>query len=220
MLLDDKLRKDRDQGGTMKILIHLGNHLIAEAISQLLVKNGYESLVADNSPRCTTYNPDTVMVDIQTLDHQFLSRYPDAKIFLIDTGLEKERVITALLSYKIHGVLSPTTELELFKKALTVVSQGQIWVDNSTVIAFLHDSGTLSKTGGMGSVTLREKEIIDYVCQGYSNNEIADTLALSKHTIKAHLNRIFKKLNVTSRRKLISLALNNHQMPASQRMAP
>jgi DNA-binding NarL/FixJ family response regulator len=203
----------------MKILIHLGNHLIAEAMSQLLIKNGYDSVVTGNNPRSNTFSPDTVMVDIQTLDQQFLSRYPDAKVFLIDTGLEKERIIAALLSYKIHGVLSPRTELELFKKALTVVSQGQIWVDNSTVVAFLHDSGTLSKTGRIGSITLREKEIIDYVCQGCSNNEIADALALSKHTIKAHLNRIFKKLNVTGRRKLISLALNNHQFTANQRSA-
>ena len=131
----------------MKILIHLGNHLIAEAISQLLIRNGYESVVANSNPKSNAFSPDTVMVDIQTLDQQFLARYPDAKVFLIDTGLEKERIIAALLSYKIHGVLSPHTELELFKKALTVVSQGQIWVDNSTVVAFLHDSGTLSKTG-------------------------------------------------------------------------
>jgi DNA-binding NarL/FixJ family response regulator len=197
----------------MKILIHLGNHLISEAISQLLGRNGYESLVTGDSPRSAAFKPDVLMVDIHTLEQQFLSRYPDAKVFLIDTGLEKERIIAALLSYKIHGVLSPRTELDLFKKALTVVSQGQIWVDNSTVMAFLHDSGTLTKTGRIGSITLREKEIIDHVCQGCSNNEIADSLNLSKHTVKAHLNRIFKKLNVTGRRKLISLALNNQLAP-------
>ena len=144
----------------MKILINLGNHLIAEAISQLLVRNGYESVVVGyNTPRPGTFKPDTVMVDIQTLDQQFLSQFPDAKVFLIDTGLEKERIIAALLSYKIHGVLSPRTELELFKKALTVVSQGQIWVDNSTVVAFLHESGTLTKTGRIGSITAaRERD--------------------------------------------------------------
>jgi LuxR family transcriptional regulator, positive regulator of biofilm formation len=202
----------------MKILIHLGNHLISEAISQLLGRNGYESLslVTGDSPRSAAFKPDILMVDIHTIEQQFLSRYPDAKVFLIDTGLEKERIIAALLSYKIHGVLSPRTELDLFKKALTVVSQGEIWVDNSTVMAFLHDSGTLTKAGRIGAITLREKEVIDYVCQGYSNNEIADALNLSKHTVKAHLNRIFKKLNVTGRRKLISLALNNQLAPSQK----
>ena len=56
----------------MKILIHLGNHLIAEAISQLLVRNGYDSLVTGNNHQSDTFRPDTVMVDIQTLDQQFL----------------------------------------------------------------------------------------------------------------------------------------------------
>jgi DNA-binding NarL/FixJ family response regulator len=199
----------------MKILIHLGNHLISEAISQLLGRNGYESLslAPGESPRSAAFKPDILMVDIHTIEQQFLSGYPDAKVFLIDTGLEQERIIAALLSYKIHGVLSPRTELDLFKKALTVVSQGEIWVDNSTVMAFLHDSGTLTKTGRIGTITLREKEVIDFVCQGCSNNEIADALHLSKHTVKAHLNRIFKKLNVTGRRKLISLSLNNQFAP-------
>jgi DNA-binding NarL/FixJ family response regulator len=189
--------------------------LISEAISQLLGRNGYESLslAPGESPRSAAFKPDILMVDIHTIEQQFLSGYPDAKVFLIDTGLEQERIIAALLSYKIHGVLSPRTELDLFKKALTVVSQGEIWVDNSTVMAFLHDSGTLTKTGRIGTITLREKEVIDFVCQGCSNNEIADALHLSKHTVKAHLNRIFKKLNVTGRRKLISLSLNNQFAP-------
>ena len=203
----------------MKILIHLGNHLISEAIGQLLVRNGYDNVVAGNSSKAANFKPDIVMVDIHTIDQQFLSRFPDAKVFLIDTGLEKDRIIATLLSYKIHGVLSPRTELELFKKALTVVSQGQIWVDNSTVMAFLHDSGSLTKTGRIGTITLREKQIIDYVCQGCSNNEIADALSLSRHTVKAHLNRIFKKLNVTGRRKLISLALNNQLVPGRKEAA-
>jgi LuxR family transcriptional regulator of csgAB operon len=57
------------------------------------------------------------------------------------------------------------------------------------------------------------------VCQGCSNNEIADALSLSRHTVKAHLNRIFKKLNVTGRRKLISLALSNQLVPSRKEAA-
>jgi DNA-binding CsgD family transcriptional regulator len=39
-----------------------------------------------------------------------------------------------------------------------------------------------------------------------SNNEIAQRLALSPHTVKTHLNTVFRKFNVTKRSKLMTLA--------------
>jgi DNA-binding CsgD family transcriptional regulator len=67
----------------------------------------------------------------------------------------------------------------------------------------------VSKAGKINGITGREKEIIEYVCQGYTNKEIASKLILSEHTVKAHLNRIFKKFNATSRSKLITLVMNS-----------
>jgi DNA-binding CsgD family transcriptional regulator len=54
----------------------------------------------------------------------------------------------------------------------------------------------------------REQEVIDCVCQGLRNNEIARGLILSPHTVKAHLTRIFRKLNITSRSKLMTRTMS------------
>ena len=193
----------------MRILIHIGNTLICEAIRQLLTKNGYDDVVVRGHGNYNGFVPDVVLTDISTISEKLVAGYPDAKILLMDTGVDKERIITTLLSYKIHGILSTDTEFHLLKKALLVVSQGQIWIDNSTVKTFLHESGIASKAGKINGITSREKEIIEHVCQGYTNKEIANRLTLSEHTVKAHLNRIFKKFNATSRSKLITLVMNN-----------
>jgi LuxR family transcriptional regulator, positive regulator of biofilm formation len=193
----------------MHILIHIGNTLICEAIKQLLTKNGYEDVMVHGQGNYNGFIPDVVLTDISTISEKLIAGYPDAKILLMDTGVDKERIITTLLSYKIHGILSTDTEFHLLKKALLVVSQGQIWIDNSTVKTFLHESGIVSKAGKINGITSREKEIIEHVCQGYTNKEIANRLTLSEHTVKAHLNRIFKKFNATSRSKLITLVMNN-----------
>ncbi len=193
----------------MRILIHIGNTLICEAIRQLLTKNGYEEVVVYGHGSGNGYVPEVVLTDISTISEMLIAGYPYAKILLMDTGVEKERIITTLLSYKIHGILSTDTEFHLLKKALQVVSQGQVWIDNSTVKTFLHESGIVSKGGKINGITSREKEIIEHVCQGYTNKEIATKLTLSEHTIKAHLNRIFKKFNATSRSKLITLVMNS-----------
>lgn len=191
----------------MNVLIDLSNILVAEGIGSLLQSNGYAHAVANHSPVPEHFAPHVILVDTNTLSQKLLSRYPEAKVLLLDTGLEKEKIISALLSHKIHGVLSTHTGFELFQKALTVVTDGQIWIDNSTVKAFLHQNTGAVQTSGADSVTHREKEIIEFVCHGHTNKEIASRLSLSEHTVKAHLNRIFKKFNTTSRSKLITLLM-------------
>ncbi len=195
----------------MNIVIHLGNQLAADALCQLLVKLGNSNVVTSGNLPGNGFTPDVLLVDVTTLRQELLTRHPGAKVLLMDTGLEKRELYTTLLSYRIHGVLSPATEPHLLKKALATVSQGQLWIDHGSVKGLLHEAGAILGTGEAGHISGREHEIIDAVCQGLSNKEIAERLGLSPHTIKAHLNRIFRKLNVRSRPQLLSLAMRSQQ---------
>jgi DNA-binding NarL/FixJ family response regulator len=177
---------------------------MAEAIYQLLVKNGYDHVVTNESSN--GFIPHVLLVDITTLKHDLLARHPEAKVLLIDTGTEPEQLCATLLSYRVHGVLSPHTELHLFKKALTAISEGKLWIDDRAVKTLLHDAGNISQKGKISHITSREQEIIQCICRGLSNSEIARRLTLSPHTVKTHLNTIFKKLNITNRSKLMALA--------------
>jgi DNA-binding NarL/FixJ family response regulator len=195
----------------MTIAIHLGSQLLSEAIQQLLARSGYDTVVVSGRPPTKGLTPDVLLVDSTTLRQDLLAQYPDAKVLLIDTGMEPEQLCATLLSYRIHGVLSPDTELHLFKRALTAISEGQLWIDNGTVKTLLHDAGNLSPKGKISHITSREQEIIECICQGLSNKEIAKILSLSEHTVKAHLSTIFKKFNVTSRSKLVNLAMSSRR---------
>ncbi|HEX9024402.1 MAG TPA: LuxR C-terminal-related transcriptional regulator, partial [Geobacteraceae bacterium] len=57
------------------------------------------------------------------------------------------------------------------------------------------------------TISKKEREIIVLISQGLRNREIADKLCISEQTVKAHLSRIFRKTNVTSRSQLVPLAL-------------
>lgn len=52
-------------------------------------------------------------------------------------------------------------------------------------------------------LTKRECEIISLVSQGNSNKRIADELYLSTHTVKNHMQNIFKKMKVNSRTEIL-----------------
>jgi DNA-binding CsgD family transcriptional regulator len=54
-------------------------------------------------------------------------------------------------------------------------------------------------------LTRREQQVARLVCEGQSNQEIADQVALSLAMVKKHLHAIFRKLEVTSRSRLMAL---------------
>jgi DNA-binding CsgD family transcriptional regulator len=55
------------------------------------------------------------------------------------------------------------------------------------------------------SLTNREKEMLAHVLKGASNREIAACSSISERTVKTHLYRVYRKLNVKSRTKAIAL---------------
>ncbi len=79
----------------------------------------------------------------------------------------------------------------------------------------LEPSVTLTEDG-QESLSIREQEIMDWVCKGKTNFEIGMILDISAFTVKNHLQRIFKKLDVMNRAqavaKLSSLVLSNESL--------
>ena len=48
-------------------------------------------------------------------------------------------------------------------------------------------------------LTEREMNVLYYLVQGFTNDEIASKLHISVHTVKAHLEAIYDKLGITNR---------------------
>jgi len=61
----------------------------------------------------------------------------------------------------------------------------------------------------MDILTKRETDIIQYVAQGLNNNQIAEKMFISRHTIKAHLATAIKKLSAINRTNVVYKALKN-----------
>jgi hypothetical protein len=126
----------------MKILIHLSSTIISEAIRSLLSENGLE---AQNGSHDASFVPDIVLADINTVCGDLFSNFPESKVLLLDTGIKKEKLAGALLSYEISGIISADTGFNLFRKALTVINEGRVWIDKSTIKSFLNESDFVAK---------------------------------------------------------------------------
>lgn len=58
------------------------------------------------------------------------------------------------------------------------------------------------------AVTAREAQILSYIKLGKTNQQIAETLALSPLTVKNHVQKILRKLNASNRGHAVAIATN------------
>ncbi len=194
---------------SMNILIHLGSLLLCEALERLLENEsqGYQVLATNVAGKVGNFIPDKIIVDACTISQCLAVRWPEAKIILIDTGLEEEVIVNLLLSYQLDGVIKTDTDLPLFKKALNAIDAGQVWIDNSRIRTLLKHAESLVNT--QPDNNLSKKRARDYHphITGPKNREIANSLCISEQTVKSHISRIFRKTNVNTRSQLVPLAL-------------
>jgi DNA-binding NarL/FixJ family response regulator len=67
----------------------------------------------------------------------------------------------------------------------------------------------------MSQLTSREKQILDYIAQGFSNKLMARKLGIGDQTVKTHVTSIMRKLNVNSRTEAVIQAIKQNLITVS-----
>ncbi len=195
----------------LEVLVSLRSLLFCEALCRILNRemNGYKALASQNIQSVEDFKPDLILADFANLSQGLFLKWPDSRVLLIDTGLPEEDTISLMRSFKLYGVVSPEADLQQLKKAMHVIQDGQIWIDNTRLKAILHGKNSDDVGGAVEKLSDKEAQITELVAEGYKNKEIASMLFLSEQTVKSHLGRIFKKMNITNRSQLVSLTIKN-----------
>ncbi len=118
---------------------------------------------------------------------------------------------TCFKEEQVHHPRSPHLRATLHLKQLKSVGVAQphflIECEDLRRQAAPRAGAASSRLPHMVQLTSREQEIARLVCEGRSNQEIADDAGLSLPTVKKHVHGIFRKLEVTSRSQLVALML-------------
>ena len=131
---------------------------------------------------------------------------------LVLTGVDDPEFHLSAIRSGAMGLVSKNLCGDTFLNAIEKVHAGEAWLSRSMVANLLVESvhGAAeppdSESAKIASLSKREREVVDCVSEGLSNEEVAHRLFLSKTTVHHHLTSIFGKLAISSRSNLIVYA--------------
>lgn len=134
-----------------------------------------------------------------------------ARVMMLTYTDDSDRVVEAIRQgasgYLVHGQF----EAEELVARIRQLAAGDT-VLSPTVVGTVFDAlrrtpGSPHEASGPASLTGREREIMNLISQGLTNQQIADRFVLSEKTVKNHVNRIYGKLGASNRAHATALWL-------------
>lgn len=134
------------------------------------------------------------------------SRHPSTQIIMFTVFEDSDSIFDALCAGATGYLTKSSTEAVIVQAIHDVMAGGSPM--NPTIARKAIEVFTKMHTVQQEyNLSVREREILEQIVQGFSNRLIADRFHVSPHTIDAHLRNIYEKLHVHSRTEAATKAL-------------
>jgi DNA-binding NarL/FixJ family response regulator len=163
--------------------------------------------------------PDFLLIDVTMPDFEPISdigkiraSYPQMKILVI-SAYDDDVYVQGLLGLGVSGYHLKDQPLSDLRLAVQRILAGEKWLSSRLVerLVHLHD-----KPQEENPLTLRQKDMLRLLHQGFDNRQIALELGLSVKTVENHLTRLYKQINVRSRLEALNYVLQHPEILASK----
>jgi len=212
----------------IRILIVCDDAIACLGLRALIKGNRRMTIVADanRSNAVEIINrerPDIILFDLQV---NGLNGLDLIRAALNSTNQARLLVLTETLDLEAHrravhmgamGLVLKDRAAEVLIKAIEKVHDGEVWLDRSLMASVLSERSreerpqTLDLNASrIASLTGRELQVVELVCLGLKNKQIADRLFISESTVRNHLTSILAKLELSDRFELALYAYRQH----------
>ncbi|MEV7571141.1 response regulator transcription factor [Streptomyces tanashiensis] len=170
--------------------------------------------------------PDVVVMDVRMpgMDGieatRIVTAAPGAPRVLVLTTFDDDEYVYGALRSGASGFLVKDMALDDILSAIRVVAAGDALIAPGVTRRLIEEFAARPEPRavrgvprGLDGVTGREREVLTLVGRGLSNGEIAERLHISAATAKAHVARLFSKLDARDRVQLVILAYDTGLVP-------
>ena len=159
--------------------------------------------------------PDVLLLDINLknangieLCAELIKTYPELKVIAVSNYNESSFIKNMLRNGAKSYLLKNTSKEELIT-AIRKVHSGERYLPRTVENILLEDSlGTPKPKTSIPKLTRREKEVLQFISEEYTNGEIADKLFVSIKTVESHRTNLLSKFGVKNTAGLIKSAMN------------
>ncbi|HEY2603463.1 MAG TPA: response regulator transcription factor [Thermoleophilaceae bacterium] len=188
--------------------------LVKVGLRQLIAEDGNLELVASDVPlnqigsAIDDHSPAVVLLNFGSLPtpatvHQLHEGHPETRIVVL-ANRPTAAECNQMLSFGATACISKETQGRDIINAIHLASRGMHVLPRSA------SGGGMAErqlgTPGPDLLTPREADVLELLQEGRTNAEIAHTLSIGIETVRTHARNIYRKLGITSRRDLASLA--------------
>jgi len=199
-----------------KVIIIDDHEVFCESLALLLSMKEIEVLGTINEGKkvleyLRKLKPDMVLMDIEMKDidgiqltKKIKEKLSHIEVIILTMHCNEEYIVDAFKAGAKAYVLKDSPSFFLLR-AIEAVSKGENFVDPKSTYKLIGGIDNPDKKSEE-ILTLREKQIIKYIYEGYINKEISKKLNLSTNTVRNHIVNIFQKLNCSTRTKAVKEA--------------
>ncbi|MEX0416825.1 response regulator [Bacillus sp. C30] len=210
----------------IKILVVDDHAFLRDAIRSILEDESDMKVIGEASSgdgvlgKVEECRPDCILMDINLPGKNGIEatelvkkNYPNCRV-LVFTMYEHDEYLMDALQAGADGYLLKDSSSEQVIAAIRMLYRGDPVIHpRMTKKLITYHQQKMKLESNENELTEREKEILFELVKGLSNKEIAEALYISDKTVKIHINKIFKKLNVKSRSQAVIYAVRNQLVP-------
>lgn len=202
---------ESDEASPVRVVVAEDSVLLREGVTRILQAAGFEIVgqcgtAADLMLKVRSYEPDLAIVDIRMPPTQtdeglraaqeIRERHPGTAVLVLSQYVESGYALE-LLADSAEGVgyllKDRVSDVNDFTAAVRRVAAGGTALDPEVVSRLV---GRRKGTGPLDELSPREREVLELMAEGRSNQGIAERLVITERAVEKHITSIFGKLNL------------------------
>ena len=208
-------RRDRQTDGKIRILIADDHAVVRDGLSMILELQrdfavvGQASDGEDAVRQVRALDPDVVIMDLMMPKMDGAAAILKIKAersptnILILTSYVDSAKLSEAIQNGASGAIGKDVPREKLLAAIRTVAAGGKVIPREV-------QRSIDETNGMPALSPRQREVLESLTRGLSNDEIARQYKISRAAIKFHLLELYRKLNVANRAEAVAIALRKH----------
>ena len=207
---------------TIRLLL-VDDHAVVRSGLRMMLENeadaeivGEASSAGEAIEAVMRLKPNVILMDIGLPDmsgidatREIKRRVPEVAIVAL-TIHEDEEYFFKMLEAGASGYVPKRAAPEELLTAIRAAASGQVYLYPSLAKLLVRDfldGGRAPSAESASDLTEREQEVLTFLAEGASNEEIAASLVISPKTVARHRENIMRKLNLHSRAELVRYAI-------------